>query len=547
MAPMRAHPFHDLDEEERAFLQARVALFGFVAGGLMVIGYLLRVGILLAYEGHDITHPSSVFHALIGVPLLSAWLLCRRGPRRLGVVIAIQAFALLGAAVCLMIMGAYIPIVARPDLIITFALALIMMARAIFVPTPWQVTAAQGVVLGIGLVGTSYWYYASLDAADLAHLPAVGGETAADYAWLNAVVAGVWWSITALLAVGATRVIYGLRQEVADVRRLGQYTLERKLGEGGMGIVYEASHAMLRRPTAVKLLMPDKTSERSIKRFEREVQHTARLTHPNTITVFDYGRTPDGLFYYAMELVDGATLADLIEVSGYQDPSRVVHVLAAAAGALSEAHGVGLTHRDIKPANIMLCDRGGVPDTVKVLDFGLVKDVAPDEPGVSLTNVAEVKGTPLYMSPESITDPNAVDPRSDIYALGAVGYFLLTGTHVFDGRTVVEVCSHHLHTPPEAPSLRRGEAVPEALERLVLSCLAKDPGGRPQSAVELRASLLSCGVAAWTDELARAWWRDYGEAVHTVKREAQGSSTAHTIGIDLAQRRRARSRSLVTT
>ncbi len=235
-----------------------------------------------------------------------------------------------------------------------------------------------------------------------------------------------------------------------------------------MGIVYRASHAMLRRPTAIKLLPADRAGNETLARFEKEVQLTASLTHPNTVTIFDYGRTPDGIFYYAMELLDGATLADVVEVDGPQPAARVAQILGQAAGALAEAHAVKLIHRDVKPANIMLVEQGGKPDVAKVLDFGLVKELdATASP--ELTQIDAVTGTPQYMAPESIRAPDEVDARSDIYALGAVGYFLLTGEHVFTADTVVEVCAKHLNDEPVAPSERLGAAVPADLETLILA------------------------------------------------------------------------------
>jgi serine/threonine-protein kinase len=263
----------------------------------------------------------------------------------------------------------------------------------------------------------------------------------------------------------------------------------------------------------VKLLKTDQTSETSLKRFEREVQLTARLTHPHTITIFDYGRTPEGLFYYAMELLDGASLERVVGVAGALPAARVLHVLYHVAGALTEAHDVGLIHRDIKPANIILCRRGGMDDFPKVVDFGLVKDL---EQGASagLTRADTLAGTPLYLSPEAVTAPDRVDARSDLYSLGAVGYFALTGMNVFSGRTLVEVCSHHLHTPPEPPSARLGRAVPEDLETLLLQCLEKNPENRPRSAHELCRRLEACAAfGGWTGDDARAWWSEHGALV----------------------------------
>ena len=274
-----------------------------------------------------------------------------------------------------------------------------------------------------------------------------------------------------------------------------------------MGRVYRARHAMLRRPTAVKVL--PEPSSKAQQRFEREVRLTARLTHPNTVTVFDYGRTEDGLFYYAMELVEGHGLDEVVEATGPMPAARVTHILEQLVGALVEAHELGLIHRDIKPSNIMLARVGGMEDVVKVLDFGLVKDLDADEDGVSRSG-GMVAGTPLYISPEAVRSAPAVDARADLYAVGAVGYFLLTGVHVFEGGNPIEVCSHHLHTNPTPPSRRVSWTLPRALERLVLSCLAKDPNRRPHDARTLLRRLAEIDVGPrWTADDAAHWWRTH--------------------------------------
>jgi eukaryotic-like serine/threonine-protein kinase len=334
----------------------------------------------------------------------------------------------------------------------------------------------------------------------------------------------LWASAGSAVATVASKVIYGLQAKAREARQLGQYTLEEKIGEGGMGEVYRAHHAMLRRPTAVKLLVGD-DSEGQLRRFEKEVQLTARLTHPNTISIYDYGRTPDGTFYYAMELLDGLTLQELIDRHGPQPAGRVIRILQQVCGSLTEAHGIGLIHRDIKPANIHLCRRGEIADFVKVLDFGLVREIK-DDGSVTQSSVNTVVGTPMFISPEAISSPDRMDGRADIYGLGCLAYFLLTGAPPFDGESVVELCAHHLHTPAPPPSERL--AVPDDLERLVLSCLAKDPARRPQTTRALTSELGRCRDAQrWSEGDAEDWWTDVASAApKTIRTRAESSAVA---------------------
>ena len=299
---------------------------------------------------------------------------------------------------------------------------------------------------------------------------------------------------------------FHLRRSIARARRLGQYTLLEKIGEGGMGVVWRAEHEMLRRPTAIKLLPPASAGEESLKRFEREAQLTARLTSPHTVSVYDFGRTPEGAFYYVMEYLDGLDLEHLVREAGPLPPGRVVHILRQVCEALAEAHGVGLVHRDIKPANILLSEVGGIPDFAKVVDFGLVKDVTGSA-DARLTRENVFAGTPQYLAPETIRDGSSSDPRSDLYALGAVAYFLLTATPVFDGRPIAVIQSH-LNAAPDSPSARLGRPLPAKLERLVLDCLEKDPALRPETAQALADRLAACDdVEPWDAEEARTWWR----------------------------------------
>lgn len=280
-------------------------------------------------------------------------------------------------------------------------------------------------------------------------------------------------------------------------------TLILVLREGGLGEVYLARHALLKRPTAVKLLFRDKVGERAVARFEQEVRQLSRLCHPNTVAIFDYGRRPDDVFFYAMEYLEGINLKQLVDRAGPQAPARVIHIAAQAAYALAEAHDAGLVHRDVKPANIVLSRRGEVPDLAKVVDFGLVKDV--HSPSLDLSSDDVIAGTPLFMAPECVLQPASVDARTDLYALGAVVYYLLSGRFVFEGSSLVEVFGQHIHSPPTPLSLLVD--VPADLERVVLRCLEKRPEDRFSDARALRGALLGCACSgAWTDADAHAWW-----------------------------------------
>jgi len=302
-----------------------------------------------------------------------------------------------------------------------------------------------------------------------------------------------------------------LSEAELKLKQLGQYTLEEKIGEGGMGVVYRARHALMRRDTAVKLLLPDRADPDSIQRFEREVRLTCQLTHPNTIQVYDYGHTPEGIFYYAMEFLRGLNLHELVPRFGPQPEGRVIHILTQICDALAEAHALGLVHRDIKPANIFLCDRGGVPDCVKVLDFGLVREYRNG--GRDFTRLIGgngAEGTPLFMPPEAIENSARSDPRSDIYSVGALGYYLLTGEYVFAAESIRDLYHKHVAASPIPPSRRTTNPISAALEATILRCLEKEPDLRPQSVTELRALLLASPRAAeWGPQARAAWWARY--------------------------------------
>ena len=320
------------------------------------------------------------------------------------------------------------------------------------------------------------------------------------------IVGGVMLAaISIIIATTGSDIIYSLRQEAHDAMQLGQYTTAELIGSGGMGQVYRATHRLLRRPTAVKLIRPELGAD-NLDRFEREVQEMSQLTHPNTVQVYDYGRSSGGVFYYAMEYLGGIDLEQLVKKFGRQPASRVIPILAQVCGALQEAHERKLIHRDIKPANIILCERGGVPDVAKVVDFGLVKDFTHST-GAS-TQV--VLGTVGYMAPEQLTEPDKVGPTADIYALGCVGYYLLTGKKVFEGKTDVDVCMQHITKEPAPPSQTGSIQIPGALDAAILTCLAKAPSARFESAAALAEALEAIPAEDdWSRDAARAWWREF--------------------------------------
>lgn len=470
-------------QQERIALLARwcllVSTFFLVAGWLHQLWFFPQFTLLRGLDLALVTH--------LAVALLQGviWATARRGRWSAGALPLVDAALVLGSLGArayevwnLQLGGAH-----HLHLIMCMTTLAALLCRAVVVPSKPQTTLLIG-VLGV------------IPALVLAYFEGAARGSAAEAVTFSA----IWCVMATALSTFASKVIYGLRRRAHLNQQLGQYVIERKLGEGGMGEVYLARHSLLRRPTALKLLPPERAGHATIARFEREVRATSRLSHPNTVAIYDYGRTEDGVFYYAMEHLAGCDLQRLVEQQGALCPSRVVHVLAQIAGALSEAHAAGLVHRDLKPANVFLCERGGQPDTVKVLDFGLVKETAGAAPASAQTDVNVLLGTPAYLAPEAIHSPAEVDARSDLYAVGALGYFLLTGRDVFEGNTAVALCIAHLHEVPIPASQRSGRDVPPDLERLLLSCLEKEPERRPQSAAALRRALLACDVPTWNPE-----------------------------------------------
>jgi serine/threonine-protein kinase len=320
------------------------------------------------------------------------------------------------------------------------------------------------------------------------------------------------------LAVVIARVVAGLGQEVAKARELGSDQLGELLGEGGMGQVYRATHRFLARPAAIKLIRPEMVgagngdeaaSDVAIKRFKREAMAAANLRSPHTVELYDFGVTDDRTFYFAMELLEGMSLDELVRRTGPLPAERVIHILAQVCESLEEAHARGLVHRDIKPANIHLGRLGLRHDFVKVLDFGLVKSTQVDEGDRSLATAAGLTpGTPAFMAPEMALG-ETVDGRADLYALGCVGYYLLTGRPVFEGDNAMQVLAKHLNANPVPPSKHSTAPIPAELERIILACLAKDPAYRPASAGVLAEMLAAVPAPEWGERQAAAWWRSH--------------------------------------
>jgi eukaryotic-like serine/threonine-protein kinase len=324
--------------------------------------------------------------------------------------------------------------------------------------------------------------------------------------------------VVLILAHVGSRVVYGLGTAVTKAREMGSYRLVERLGKGGMGEVWRAKHRMLARPAAIKLIRPEMlgardhaTRELLLRRFEREAQATALMRSSHTIELYDFGVADDGTFYYVMELLEGFDLETLVGRFGPMPPERAIHFLRQICASLAEAHEAGLIHRDVKPANLYACRYGRQVDFIKVLDFGLVKQGREPEPDADKLTGDDRSpgGTPAFMSPEQALGDGEVDGRSDIYSVGCVAYWLLTGTLVFQGTTSMETIVLHVHREPDPPSRRTSRPIPAELEEIVLACLAKNPAGRPRTADELAERLASVNTSEeWTAARARMWWEE---------------------------------------
>ena len=389
-----------------------------------------------------------------------------------------------------------------PEEQVFYGAALFLFLAAALLPWPlgFQVT--------LGLVFTLLFPVAAAVAASV--VPEVSAfweaqtETSLGQVILDQAI-GV--GVLAAVSVYITRTLYTMRRQLHAASRLGNYVIEGELGKGGMGKVYRAQHAMIRRPTAVKVMEAQAArSPEALARFEREVQLSATLSHPNTISIYDFGRSEDATFYYVMEYLDGVDLQRLVEKYGPLSAERTAYILKQVCGSLAEAHSRGIIHRDLKPSNIFLTERGGLHDFVKVLDFGLAKQMRSDPDDVKLTQVGSVFGTPLFMAPETAAE-HEVDHRADQYSIGCVAYWMLTGRPPFEGTSPYDVIAKHLKVEPRPPSEVSELFITKALDDILLKCLAKSAGDRFPDMHGLANALERLDFdEPWSDDRAREWW-----------------------------------------
>ena len=500
------------DYEVRELLRLRlraIALVVAAANAINLVQYVLTFAASTetSYLAYVLRSPlRTLSHVYVVAYILSAVLVSNRPPRSLPVLRVYEGLIFAGGILFvaiwnwrLLTVSGWLPEVFRYGELLPYAVSMnwffIIVGYGTLIPnTGRRCALAVGLMAALPL---------ALNVFALAVNPVPGSE------FVDYVLSLILWMMYAVvIAIVGSHRLEKLRREASAARQLGQYRLKERLGAGGMGEVFLAEHVLLRRPCAIKLIRPDRAGDpQSLLRFEREVQTTATLSHPNTVQIYDYGHTEDGTFYYAMEYLPGLTLEQLVERHGALSPARAVHFLRQLCGSLGEAHGVGLIHRDLKPGNVMVCARGGVYDVAKLLDFGLVLPQAENAGEEKLTHDGTITGTPAYMSPEQAGGQVTLDPRSDIYSVGAVAYFLLTGRPPFAGRSVVKTLAAHLYEKPDPVRQNRPD-VPTDLEHVVAQCLAKEPDERFVRVDELEAALVGCECSRqWSPLDAATWWR----------------------------------------
>jgi serine/threonine protein kinase len=491
------------------FVRERLALLGKTLFLVSFGFYLFLLASMVLVGGAPfiavVRGPVALGHLCASSTMGLLWLLARRAR------LSLRSLGTLDA-ISLVVAGSFLSLMTVEDegqiLQTLLALTVTVMIRAILVPSrPSRTLLLSALVFAPTIVVCIARHHPT------EFLP---GFTPG-YQKLHMTLNTVLWSVLGTtLATIISRVLYGLRQQVAEASELGQYVLEDKIGGGGMGEVWRARHRLLIRPAAIKLIRPQALEAMSgdpallMRRFEREARATAALKSPHTVQLYDFGTTEDGRLYYVMELLDGLDLDTLVRQHGPVPAERVVHILRQACSSLLDAHGNGLVHRDIKPANVVVSRAGTTFDFVKVLDFGLVKlDTArrAGDDAVELSADGSTSGTPAFMAPEVVLGGADTDHRVDLYALGCVAYWLLTGKLVFEGENAIQVMVHHAHTPPPRPSLRVGWPIPGPLEDLLMECLEKDPTRRPPSAEVVSTRLNAVPLtSAWTPERAEHWW-----------------------------------------
>jgi len=491
------------------FVRERLALLGKTLFLVSFGFYLFLLASLTLVGGAPfaavVRGPIALGHLCASLTMALLWLLASRARLTLGSLGALDAASFVVA-------GGFLSLMTIEDetqiLQTLLALTVTVMLRAIVLPSrPRRTLLLSALVFAPTVVMCVARHHPT------AFLPGFSPG----YQKLHMTLNTVLWSVLGVtLATVVSRVLYGLRRQVAEASELGQYLLEERIGGGGMGEVWRARHRLLIRPAAIKLIgrralgaMAD-DPELLARRFEREARATAALTSPHTVQLYDFGVAEDGRLYYVMELLDGLDLETLVRQHGPLPAERVVHLLRQVCSALQDAHANGLVHRDIKPANIVVSRAGTTFDFVKVLDFGLVKLDSPGPAGadaVKLSTEGAWSGTPGYMAPEVVLGTAAADHRVDLYALGCVAYWLLTGRMVFEGENAIQVMIQHVQAQPKRPSLRTDRPIPAALEDLVMECLEKEPVRRPASAEVVRDRLDGVpGASAWSAERAEQWW-----------------------------------------
>ncbi len=515
-------------------MQRRLALLGetvfILALGFYVVGLAIHSLVLGLPVGRFWTERGNQMHLTGAAVMGLLWLVCRLRPLSLGTLRILDVVSLMACCVAWAFM--FIPDYVDSITIVLLADMATVTARAMVVPSTARRTfsltlAAMAPVLVVQLMFMR---------------PPASPFPSGTMMLAQGISTASWIAVGVTVATVASSVIYGLRKEVEAARDLGQYTLEEKIGSGGMGEVWRGRHRMLIRPAAIKLIRPSalgstpEAPDVLMRRFEREARATAALKSPYTVQLYDFGLAEDGTLYYVMELLGGIDLEKLVARFGPVPAARAIHILKQACLSLADAHQNGLIHRDVKPSNIFVNCFGGVIspshdhcrrcacapelDFVKVVDFGLVKLSHRREvqPSLKLTALGAASGTPAYMAPEIVLGEAEFDHRVDLYSLGCVGYWLLTGKLVFEGNTAMKVMLHHAHTTPRRPSTRTELAIPAALDDLIMACLEKDPNRRPASAAEMAARLDACEVAEpWTTERAERWWRAHlPERTHLV-------------------------------